>query len=569
MTNDFSQSALQHLIDIGVELSTEQDTTKLLEHILVSAKQLSQSDGGTIYSITDKQTLKFETLLNDTLNMYMGGTSGKPIPFPEIPMYVDGEPNYNALVAYAAATDQVINISDAYEAGDFDMSAARRMDEKTGYRTKSVLTIPMKNHEQELIGVLQLINAQDGDKIVDFEPQVETIIRSLTSMAAVALTNRQLIDGMEELFQSLTRLIARAIDEKSPYTGGHCNRVPELTMMVAEAVCNQDIGPLTDFHMDEKDKYELSVAGWLHDCGKIATPEYVMDKATKLETIHDRIHLVECRIELAKAEIRNEYQTKMIEALKAGQTATQLEQELEQTLTELDEDRAFLCKANVGGEFMKPEDQQRVKDIADKRHVTINGKTQPLLSENEIYNLSIPKGTLTPEEREIINNHMVVTIDMLESLPFPKHLRNVPEYAGGHHEKMDGTGYPRKLKRDEMSVPARMMAIADIFEALTAADRPYKPPKKLSECLRIMGFMKLDSHIDPDLFDAFVDQKVYLDYAYQYLQPAKGVARPVPIDAHIVPWYPIYMLLRGTCSPPRFGKRMISPASRAGIFRMM
>ena len=519
MTNDFSQSALEHLIDIGVELSTEHDTTKLLEHILVSAKQLSQSDGGTIYSITDSRTLKFETLLNDTLNMYMGGTSDKPIPFPEIPMYVDGQPNYNALVAYAAATDQVINISDAYEAGDFDMSAARRMDEKTGYRTKSVLTIPMKNHEKELIGVLQLINAQRDGEIIDFEPQVETIIRSLTSMAAVALTNRQLIDGMEELFQSLTRLIARAIDEKSPYTGGHCNRVPELTMMVAEAVCHQNIGPLADFYMDEKDKYELSVAGWLHDCGKIATPEYVMDKATKLETIHDRISLVECRIELAKMEITCQHQKQIIDKIKAGEDIKSVEKGLTETLAQLDDDREFLCKANVGGEFMKPEDQQRVRNIADKHHVTISGIKQPLLSENEIYNLSIAKGTLTPEEREIINNHMVVTIDMLESLPFPKHLRKVPEYAGGHHEKMDGTGYPRKLKKEDMSVPARMMAIADIFEALTAADRPYKPPKKLSECLRIMGFMKLDSHIDPDLFDAFVDQKVYMDYAYQYLQP--------------------------------------------------
>lgn len=518
MTNDFSQSALEHLINVGVELSKEQDTTKLLEHILVIAKQLSNSDGGTIYSITEQKTLKFETLMNDTLNMYMGGTSGKPIPFPEIPMFIDGQPNYNALVAYAAATDQLINISDAYEAGDYDMSAARRMDEKTGYRTKSVLTIPMKNHEQEMIGVIQLINAQSEDDIIDFEPQVESIIRSLASMAAVALTNRQLIDGMEELFQSLTRLIARAIDEKSPYTGGHCNRVPELTMMVAEAVCHQDIGPLKDFTLNDKDKYELSVAGWLHDCGKIATPEYVMDKATKLETIYDRISLVECRVELAKQELINQHQQHIITALKAGEDVSLLEQEVPALIAELDEDRDFLCKANIGGEFMTPEDQQRVKDIASKHSVTIKGEKQPLLSDNEIYNLSIPKGTLTPEEREIINNHMVVTIDMLESLPFPKHLRNVPEYAGGHHEKMDGTGYPRKLKRDEMSVPARMMAIADIFEALTAADRPYKPPKKLSECLRIMGFMKLDNHIDPDLFDVFVDQKVYLDYAHQFLQ---------------------------------------------------
>lgn len=521
MTNDFSSAALKHLTDIGVELSTEQNTTKLLEHILTSAKQLSNADGGTIYSITEAQTLKFETLLNDTLNMYMGGTSGKPIPFPEIPMFVKGEPNYNALVAYAAATDQVINISDAYEAGDFDMSAARKMDEKTGYRTKSVLTIPMKNHEKEMIGVLQLINAQAEDSIVDFTPEIEDIIRSLTSMAAVALTNRQLIDDMEELFQALTRLIARAIDEKSPYTGGHCNRVPELTMMIAEAVCDANTGPMAQFDMDAAEKYELSVAGWLHDCGKIATPEYVMDKATKLETIFDRIALVDCRIELAISQLTSSYQDRIIVGLKQGQSVDALEAELTEHIETLEQAREFLRTSNVGGEFMDKADQERVAELAESYQVTIDGKLQPLLTSNEVANLSIAKGTLLPEEREIINNHMVVTIDMLESLPFPRHLRKVPEYAGGHHEKMDGTGYPKGLKKEQMSVPARMMAIADIFEALTAADRPYKPAKKLSECLRIMGFMKKDQHIDPDLFDVFVDQKVYLQYAYQFLDKSQ------------------------------------------------
>ena len=524
MTSDFTGAALQHLISIGVELSTEEDTTTLLEHILKSAKHLANADGGTIYSITDKQTLKFDTLLNDTLDMYMGGSSGKPIPFPEIPMYVDGHPNYNALVAYAAATDQVINISDAYEAGDFDMSAARKMDQKTGYRTKSVLTIPMKNHEKELIGVLQLLNAQDEAGIIDFSKDVERIIRSLSSMAAVALTNRQLIDDMEALFQALTRLIARAIDEKSPYTGGHCNRVPELTMMIAQAVCDTHQGPLAEFDMDEQEKYELSVAGWLHDCGKIATPEYIMDKSTKLETVFDRIALVDCRIELAMSQLQNGYQQRMIDGLKAGKSDADiqaLEQELAHHQAILTEARVFLQNSNVGGEYMDEDDQQRVAQLAEDYQVEIEGKVQPLLTSNEVANLSIAKGTLLPEEREIINNHMVVTIDMLNSLPFPKHLRRVPEYAGGHHEKMDGTGYPNGLSREQMSVPARMMAIADIFEALTAADRPYKPAKSISECLTIMGFMKLEQHIDPDLFDIFIEQKVYLQYAHQFLDKSQ------------------------------------------------
>jgi HD-GYP domain-containing protein (c-di-GMP phosphodiesterase class II) len=517
MNNYESKKALEHLIQIGIDLSAERNTTRLLEYILLSAKSLTKADGGTIYSITPDNKLKFEVLFNDTLNMALGGTTGNALPFSEIPIYIDGKPNENALVAYAVAHDTIVNIEDAYDTG-FDMSAAREMDEQNGYRTKSVLTIPMKNHEDETIGVLQLINAQNNNEIIYFNPELEKLINSLTSMAAVALTNKQLIDDMENLFQSITRLIAKAIDEKSPYTGGHCNRVPELTMMMAEGVCNAKIGSMASFKMTEADLYELSVAGWLHDCGKIATPEYVMDKSTKLETIFDRIALVDCRIELAKQELTNQYQAKIIQQLKAGETVSEAEEALIKELAVLDDHLAFLRKANIGGEFMAAEDQQRVKDIATGYQVHIGGVKQNLLSEQEVYNLSIAKGTLTPEEREIINRHMIITIDMLESLPFPKHLKRVPEFAGGHHEKMDGTGYPKKLTRDEMSVPARMMAIADIFEALTAGDRPYKKAKKLSECLRIMGFMKLDNHIDPDLFDVFIDEKVYLKYAEAYLQ---------------------------------------------------
>ena len=517
--NDYqSKKALQHLIQVGMDLSTEHDITRLLEYILLSAKSLSNADGGTIYTVTENNTLNFEVLLNDSLNLKLGGTSGVAIPFPEIPIYINDKPNENALVAYAVAHDTIINIEDAYDTG-FDMSAARNMDKQNGYRTKSVLTIPMKNHEDEIIGVLQLINAQDSDGIIYFNPELEKIITSLASMAAVALTNKQLIDDMEKLFQSITRLIANAIDEKSPYTGGHCNRVPELTMMMAEGVCNTKIGPMASFDMTDADRYELSIAGWLHDCGKIATPEYVMDKATKLETIFDRISLVDCRIELAKKTLTNQYQIKIIEQLKAGKDVNNTEKLLAAELIALDQHRDFLRNTNIGGEFMSADDQQRVQDIAVKYQVHINGIKQNVLTEQEVYNLSIAKGTLTPEERVIINRHMSITIDMLESLPFPKHLRRVSEFAGGHHEKMDGTGYPKKLKRDEMSVPARMMAIADIFEALTASDRPYKKAKKLSECLNIMGFMKKDDHIDPDLFDVFIDEKVYLKYAEIYLQP--------------------------------------------------
>ncbi|NQZ08628.1 MAG: GAF domain-containing protein [Algicola sp.] len=530
---------LEHLISIGMQLSTEKDTNVILEHILLSAKSISNADGGTIYSITDDNELKFETLLNDTLNMSLGGTTGNPIPFPTIPLYIDEQPNKKALVALAAATNTVVNIEDAYEVKKYDMTGARNMDEKTGYRTKSVLTIPMANHEGDLNGVMQLINAQDDEgNVISFSDEIEYLIRTLASLAAIALTNRQLIDDMEELFQSITRLIAKAIDEKSPYTGGHCRRVPELTLMIADAVHETKTGPLAYFEMTDKDRYELSIAGWLHDCGKIAIPEAVMDKSTKLQMLFDRIELVDVKIEVVKRDLTIAHQEQVIAALKSGDAEqiaalNALEKICEEKMAKLDVDREFLRIANIGGEYMRPDAQQRVVDIGREYNIDVAGESQQMLSEGEIYNLKIAAGTLTEEERAVINHHMDITIEMLEALPFPKHLLNVPEYAGGHHEKMDGTGYPKGLTRDEMSVQARLMAIADIFEALTASDRPYKKAKKISECLFIMGKMKLGHHIDPELFDVFVDKKVYMQFADKFL----GDDQIDEIDLSKIPGY--------------------------------
>jgi response regulator RpfG family c-di-GMP phosphodiesterase len=314
-------------------------------------------------------------------------------------------------------------------------------------------------------------------------------------------------------------MVASAIDDKSPYTGGHCRRIPVLTMMLADAVHAEEDGPLKDFEITEKDRYELETAAWLHDCGKVVTPEYVMDKATKLETIYDRIHALETRFEVLRRDAEIEYLKNTLQPNAAGPSDAELERKYQQTCQQLADDFEFLRNANIGGEFMSEEHITRVQLLAEQHWTDVSGTQRPLLSDDEVMNLSIARGTLNEAEREVINNHIVATIKMLESLPFPKNLQNVPEYAGGHHEKMDGTGYPRGLKRDEMSVQARIMAIADIFEALTASDRPYKKGKKLSECLKIMGFMKQDKHIDPDIFEIFIKQRVYLDYADEFLDP--------------------------------------------------
>ena len=513
---------LERLNSIGAALSAERDNNRLLETILLGAKELTNADGGTLYLVTEDNKLKFEIMRTLSLNIAMGGTTGKEITFPPLPIYLaDGTPNTNMVAAYSVVNATTVNIADAYLTEGFDFSGTRNFDEKMGYRSKSFLTVPMKNHENEIIGILQLINAIDPvtNQIMAFSESHQRLVESLASQAAVALTNHNLIAGLKHLFESFIKLIADAIDEKSPYTGGHCQRVPELTMMLANAAIATNEGPLKEFTMTEEEVYELNIAAWLHDCGKVTTPESVMDKATKLESIFDRIHLVDHRFELLKTQRENGYLHKMILAAN-GKPANikQMTHDIKVIKKQLDDDKNFIRKVNFGTEFMKPEDIQRVKDVAKYEYKNDSGQSVKFLTENEVYNLTIERGTLTPEERMVINNHIVVTINMLEALPYPKDLRRVPEYAGGHHERMDGKGYPKGLTGDQMSIPARMMGIADIFEALTSKDRPYKKAKTLSETLTILGKMRLDNHIDPDIFDLFIREKIYLRYAEKFLE---------------------------------------------------
>ncbi|MDW8469184.1 MAG: HD domain-containing phosphohydrolase [Burkholderiales bacterium] len=514
---------LEQLNAIGASLSAERDLTRLLESILDAAKNITRADGGTLYRVTEEGTLRFEIVRTTSLGYHLGGTSGNPVPFYPIHLVGrDGKPNHSMVAAYAALTGQTVNIPDAYAAEGFDFTGTRNFDRKTGYRSKSFLTVPMKNHENEIIGVLQLINAIDPatGEIVPFSASDQRLAESLASQAAIALTNRMLIKQLEELFESFISLINLAIDEKSPYTGGHCQRVPVLTMMLAEAAHETQEGPLASFTMTDKDRYELKIAGLLHDCGKVTTPVHVVDKATKLQTLFDRIHLIDTRFEVLKRDAEIALLKEKAALAARGASRAELDAadaRYRERIRQLEDDRAFLRACNIGGEAMRDEDVERVHAIARYRWTDVSGHEANFLSEDELKNLTIRRGTLTPEERQIINHHIVATIKMLEALPWPKHLKNVPEYAGGHHERMDGKGYPRGLTREQMSVQARIMGIADIFEALTAKDRPYKRGKTLSESLAILGRFALDGHIDPDLFDIFVRKKVYRRYAEMFL----------------------------------------------------
>ena len=519
---------LEQLHRIGAALSRERDINHLLESILEAAKRLLWADGGTLYRVTeDGEALRFAIVRTDSLGLRLGGVSEEAPQFPDLPLRLpSGALNDSLVAVHAAVHDRTINIADAYCQQHFDFSGTRAFDARTGYRSQSFLTVPMKNHENELIGVLQLINATDPatGQVRAFTAQDQRLAESLASQAAIALSNRQLITQLETLFESFVQLINLAIDEKSPYTGGHCQRVPTLTMLLAEAAHATDEGPLAAFAMSERDRYELKMAGLLHDCGKITTPVHVVDKATKLQTLYDRIGLVDTRFEVLKRDARIDMLRRQL-ALRPVADAyaeAQLQATLERQLQALNEERDFLRRCNRGVEAMPEADQQRVRAIGQTRQWrNPDGVTTALLTAEEQHNLTIRSGTLTQAERDVINHHIVSTIKMLESLPWPRHLRNVPEYASGHHERMDGRGYPRGLTREQMSWQARMLGIADIFEALTAADRPYKQGMKLSQALAIMRRMADGGHIDPDLFTVFLRQQVYLRYAERFLDPGQ------------------------------------------------
>ena len=511
-----------HLLNkVGIALSAERNISSLLEQIVTGAKKITNADGGTLYLLNTDKKLEMVVVQTDSLNIHLGGNTDKPINFKPVSLYHEnGSSNLGMVVTRAVIEDKTINVDDAYNTDDYDFSGTYEFDKSTCYHSQSFLAVPMKNHENDIIGVLQLINAKSlgTENIIPFSKGNQQLVESLASQAAVTLTNKHLLDEQNELFSSLVQLIATAIDEKSSHTSGHCERLPIITMYLADAAHNTNEGALKKFSMNEGDRYELEMAAWLHDCGKLTTPEYVMDKSTKLESIVDRIHLVELRLEIMKRDAEIEKLTSLVHSANKNKVNAVYEEKIK----DINEASAFIQRHNKGVESMHEDDVDKIKRCGKLQWMDRYGNKQPLLTEDEIENLCVIKGTLTDKEREIINNHIVATIKMLDTLSFPKHLKNVPEYAGGHHERVDGKGFPKGLKKNEMSVQARIMAIADIFEALTASDRPYKDPMKLSQAVSILKKMSETGHIDPDLFDVFIQQSVHIKYANEYLLPEQN-----------------------------------------------
>ena len=522
---EFTENQFEHirkLIQIGVALSAERNIERLFEMIVEEARKFTHADGGTLYIMSDdEEELRFVIVQNESLKIKMGGTSGEINWKPVKMKNPDGTPNYSNVSACAAISGEIVNIPDVYDADGFNFEGTRKFDATTGYRSKSMLVIPMRNHEHDIIGVLQLLNAMDPltKETIPFSDESQQMTESLASQAAVALTNNSLIRDLENLLESFITTIAIAIDEKSPYTGGHVSRVAELTIEIATRINKTKEGPFADVFFNEDQMREIRIAAWLHDVGKVTTPEYVVDKSTKLETICDRIELLKTRFEVLKRD-------REIELLKsrisAGNNPVHIDANMDANNDNfnkmLEDDMNFLMTSNIGTEFMDRDDIERLKTIAQRKWV-YNGEESNFLTDNEVYNLSIQSGTLTEEERCIVNNHAMVTYKMLSELPFPKKLRNIPTYAASHHERPDGSGYPLGLKGEQISLQSRILSLADIFEALTAKDRPYKKGKTLSEVLKIMDFMVKNGHIDKTLYDFFIKERIHIDYARRELEP--------------------------------------------------
>lgn len=511
---------IQRLTRIGEALSSVTDLDRIFDMILEEAIEFTNADGATIYKVNEEtRQLEFEIVYNRTMNMRQGGTHGT-VNWPSIPLFdQDGNPRLSHIVTAVYHSKQCLCFDDVYETKDYDISGTIKTDQTYGYRCKSMLTLPLKNHEDEVLGIIQVINAMDkSGNIISFNDEHRTMLNSLSSQAAIALSNRRLIESLETLLMQFMRSIAKGIERKSKYSSDHISRVATLTDMFALKLNEAADGVFKDLSFNEYQLKELSMAGMMHDVGKIITPEFIMDKSTKLETILDRIDLVKQRFKNLKLlfkylrhELSDEqYSAFITENLGEGITPDNLE-------SYLDGEQAFIDRVNIGGEFLPDADLERIERLA-AINFDHEGDSYLLITQEEKRNLQIRKGTLMPEEIKVMSQHVSVTWEMLSQLSFPKKYANVAFYASTHHEKLNGKGYPWGLTADKLPIQSRIIAVADIFEALTAADRPYKKPKTLMESLKIMAFCVKDGDLDADLLDFFLDSGLYLDFARRFMQ---------------------------------------------------
>ena len=509
---------IKKMSDIGRALSGVHDLNALLEMIVDQARSFTNADAGTLYILED-ETLRFQIVQNDSLKIFMGGKTGETIPFPPVELK---ESNVSAFVALKGKS---VNIPDVYDTDLFDFTGPKKFDQSTGYRSKSMLVVPMKNHDNDVIGVLQLLNATNpvNNEVIAFSQDYENLSESLASQAAVSITNAKLISNMTELFEAFVKVMATAIDEKSPVTGGHIRRVADLTLTMAEVIHNHDEGAFKDRKFSPDQMYELRIAAYMHDIGKVTSPVEIVEKAKKLQTIFDRIHYIRLRMDYIIQKVKLEGQQKKIELLERKADLAEIkkvELKSEKQIQEMEDIRSFINKCNEPGEFLEDETLDKLKEISLRTYLDNEGQQQPFITEDELLNLSIRRGSITDAERKKMQDHAAVTLKMLKQIPFTKKLKNIPSFAGAHHEFINGKGYPLGLKGDEIPFEGKLMAVTDIAEALTASDRPYKKAMPLETVYRILRSMAKNGELDNDMVELFINEEIYKTYLEKHETPA-------------------------------------------------
>jgi len=517
---------IDRLAEIGRALSGEHDLNTLLEKICDEVRKFTFADACTLYIAKEKQ-LHIRIFQNHTMGIRMGGKTGEELSMPPVDLI---ESNVSAYVALKGVS---VNIPDVYDTDLFDFTGPKSFDQETGYHSTSMLVCPMRNHENDIIGVLQLVNALNPDtrEIIPFSPDYVSLTESLASQAAVSITNARLINDMEHLFESFVEVMATAIDEKSPITGGHIRRVANLTMVMAEELHKSNKPPFENAHFTPEKFHELRVASWMHDIGKVTTPVEIIEKSKKLETIFDRIQFIDIRMQFIIKSIQLEStqaQLKLIRDKETPEKIKELEETTSKTVQELKKTREFIIKCNEPSEFLEEEYIERLQNIAKKTYKDEQGNVQPFLTSDELKNLSIRKGSINEQERQIMKNHAQITLDMLAKIPFTKKLKDIPNFAGAHHECINGLGYPLGLQGDEIPFEGKLMAVTDIAEALTAKDRPYKKGMPLGQVYKILRSMADKSELDHDLVEFFINERIYEVYQAKHETPESAQSPETP-----------------------------------------
>lgn len=502
---DASAQQLQSLLTTAQALSSETNLDTLLELILQHAMHFANADAGTLYRLADnKKELVFTVVQNSSLDIQMGGTA-QPISWDNLPLYLDnGQPNEQMVANYCALNKQVINIENVYKNQDFNFEGTKKFDLSTGYESHSMLVVPLLNADQELLGVLQLINKTDpSGKRVAFEKTDEQNTSALASQAAISLTNALLIQELETLFESVIGTMTKAFDEKCSFTSGHVRLVAELSQIIAKGI-SEDQTVYKEVSYTSEELHEINIAALLHDVGKIATPEFIMQKSTKLEKVYDRIDVIRDRIEIVKRDLLIQH----LQSQLNNPNTIQEDSEYMAQIAKLDDLYQFIKTTNQGSSYLQDEDLQRIAELSQYRY-EVAGESMPLINEDEKINLSIRAGTLNNEERNKIMDHARVSLEILQTLPFPKKYQRVVNIAANHHEKLDGSGYPRGLTAKDIRLEDRILILSDLYEALSSKDRPYKEPNTLSQIAKILCSMANQGQIDKTLLKFFYESGTY------------------------------------------------------------